>query len=215
MLYRLLIVFIVWLGAASVSFADLMIFRNGDFKYGIVQKVVGGYTLTTPDGKAQFFKDIQVQEVVVGVQQPTAGQIVQATNFIHEATTTVWRATDEITVSSTTITTEDEKEVFLEVENGYEIPKFVLYPTSYPFFGRRGSFFSAWIVNNTPNDIYGIDFRIYFYNQEDKLMITKDFYSNRLPATQPGRQPFARRFSVSLPDVPIESVKRIKLVRKF
>lgn len=211
---RLLILFIVWLGMTSVSYADLMIFRNGDFKYGTVQKVVGGYTLTTPDGKAQFFKDIQVQEVVIGVQQPTTGQIVQATDFIHEATTTIWSITEEITVS-TTITTDDEKEVFLEVENGYEIPKFVIYPTSYPFFGRRGAFFTALIVNNTPNDIYGIDFRIYFYNQEDKLMITKDFYSNRLPATQPGQRPFARRFSVSLPDVPVESIKRVRLVRKF
>lgn len=213
-LFYTVIVCCFFMGLALQSHADLIIFRNGDFKYGTVQKVVGGYTLTTPDGKAQFFKDIQVQEVVLGVPQPTTGQIVQATDFIHEATDTVWSITDEITVT-TSVPTEDDKEVFIEVEKGFEISKFSIYPTRYSFFNRRGSFFIGHIINNTQRDIYGIDFRMYFYNQDDKLMITKDFYSNRLPATQPGRPPFPRRFGVSLPDVPIESIKRVKLVRKF
>ncbi len=212
--FRLFIAACIFFGTALSLYADLIIFRNGDFRYGTAQKVQGGYTLTQPDGRSQFFKDIQVREVVQGVQKPTTGQVVNATDFVHEATTTVWSITREIT-TTTTIPTEDDKAVLLDVENGFEITKFAIYPTRYSFFNRRGSFFIGLLVNNGQQDIYGIDFRMYFYNQNDELMITKDFYSNRLPATIPGRAPFARRFAVSLPDVPIESIKRIRLVRKF
>ena len=196
------------------SWSALLIFRNGDFKYGVVQKVQGGYRLTDDQGKLWIYKDVQVREYAPLISKPGSGTIVQATDFIHEATSAIWSITEELTVPLK-IETDDERDFFIDVEKGFEIPKLKLYSTSFPFFNRQGSFLSAIIVNSSTKAVYGIEFRIYVYNQEDKLMITKDFYANRLPPTSPAGKKFGRKFSVSLPDVPLKSIKRMRVVRKF
>ena len=204
---------LVWMGAmARPAAADLIIFYNGDFKYGQVKDIGNEYSLTI-NNVIKIYKKSQVREVAYGVNAPAPGEIVSVTDFIHAATDSIWQITGAITLRSP-LQGENNRQVLLDVEEGFTIQQIYIFPTTYSFFDFRGSFLAAAIVNSTTKAQNDLEFRVYFYGDKDQLISSKDFYVNRLPP-QVGNRPVGRRFALTMPDVPFDSIRRVRIVRKF
>lgn len=204
--------------AALTARADLMIFYNGDFKYGQTQKTDGGWTLAV-DGKTETYKDSQVKLVVPGIEEPAPGEVVTATDFRHEATEAIadhkiWNIT-AARANRFVLRGEEDREVLMDVEEKFAIPRIHIHPAHYSFYKQRGSYMTAAIVNETTETLRGVEFRVFFYGAEEQLLTSKDFYVHRLPGTPEGGRPIPRRFGLEIPDLPFEAIHRLRVVRKF
>ena len=204
----------IFVFSALEAAGDLVIFHNGDFRYGkaFVIQPEGDVSLTV-NGATKIYKKSQVRQVVMGVDAPPPGTIVSVTDFIHSATAEIVGITGWITHRQK-MTNFDGKQLVVDVEDGFDIPMLQLYPASYSFFNRQGSFLRAALVNSSTEALSGIEFRVTFFQKDDKLLASKDFYIQRFPAGSATAS--ARRiFEVDLPDIPYANVQRMRVVRKF
>ncbi len=195
-------------GLTGIAFADLILFHNGDFLIGDANEMKNGDVILTADGVQKVFKSIQVKDIIFGATSPVS--IPGASNAIADAS--ILPITLDITHRKE-MTNHDGRKFIVDCQDGFEIPFVNLYPKTYSFFNRRGSKLRAGLVNNTTQELNGATFRVFFYDNQDKLMVTKDFYILRLrPTTQTRRM---RIFEVDMVDVPYERVRRMRVVERF
>lgn len=198
----------------SVAWGDLMIFHNGDHLYGeIINPDATQEMIITVNGVDHLFKRSQVRNIHVGIQPPAAGEILRATDFIQSSTGEILSITASNITARKSIKNKD-REIVIDVENGFDVSAIQLYPTTYSFFSRQGSYLVAFLRNLGDKPWAGATFRIFLYNQQNHLLGTRDFYVFRLPPVdQNGRG--GRRIEVEIPDVTMNQIHRIRFVRRF
>ncbi len=214
-LLRLLFIFIAMGFALPTSaYADLVIFHNGDYRYGdVVRDASGNITITFPNGDSEKFHKRQVRYVHDGVQKPAMGEVVSVSEFVQAATAEIYEVTGNITHSKT-MKNPDGKEFQVDVQNDYEIPVMRFFPTRYSFFNRPGAYLVLKLQNTTQETHQSLTFRVFVYDQQDQLVATKDFLVHRLPPTTPeGRG--GRVVEIDIPDVRYEQINRIRVVRRY
>lgn len=196
--------------------ADLLIFFNGDFYYGkgtVLQP--SGDVIIEVRGVARRFKKSQIRQFIPGIDAPAPGQIVSVTDFKHIASLDIPSITAEITNPYGPIKVGKDKEMMLDVEKGFEIPALRLWPSAYSFYRRNGCFMAGILVNNTTETYSGLQFRAHLYDENARILSSKDFTVFRFPGIAPDGTPGQRKFEIDFPDVSYALVHRMRILRKF
>lgn len=196
-----------------LAWSDLVIFHNGDFRYGEVTELPNQEISLWEDGGIRHYKKSQIREIIKGINRPAPGEIVTATDFVYAATAELLTGTGAIT-HRVSIQAAPGKKLVVDVENGFEVPRLRIWRSGYPFFQRQGCFLAGELVNATTQTWVNTTFRATLYDEKDTLLSSKDFYVFRLPPGGP-KQPSLRKFELDFPDVPYPRVKRMRLVRRF
>lgn len=192
------------------GWSDLIIFHNGDYRYGQVNVLDNGVVILTTDRGEERYKAHQVEDIQMGVDEPAPSP----------SGLTAAAATPVIPDITAPITTRKNlkdrfgKSLIIDIENGYDVEAFQLWPTRYAFFGRTGCFIAGILVNSSTESRAAIEFRATVYGQEDNMLTSKDFYVFRLPGSTP-QGPGKRKFEIEFPDTAYQQVHRMRIVRKF
>lgn len=206
-----------------VASADLVIFNNGERRYGKANYIASSsdIVLISSDSSKQF-SSRQIRQIIWGVDGPggiPASATTAAAAIIKGTTETYipFSSSGDIfditgaNVYRKTMTNNDGREFILDVEEYFDVPMMRIYPTSYSFFGRRGCFFVALLKNREPLPWHPAEFRIKFFKEDGTLLSSKDIYVFRLP----GKNNSGRVLEAEFPDVPYELVKHITMVRRW
>ncbi len=200
--------------------ADMVVFHNGERRYGVANYIGSTSDIVlNSDDSAKQFRASQIREIVWGVEGPIAASATPASSTLSSATETYipFASKGDIlditgaNVYRKTMTNNDGREFILDIEEFFDVPLMRLYPISYSFFGRQGSFLVALLKNREPLPWHPAEFRVKFFRENGDLLSSKDFYVYRLP----GRNKGARVVEVEFPDVPYELVKHITIIRKW
>lgn len=195
------------------AWPDLVIFHNGDFRYGEVTELPDEEISLLEEGVTRPYKKSQIREIIKGINKPIPGEVVRATDFVHAATAELMAVTGSAT-QRTRIKDGSGKEIVLDVEDGFEVPRVRMWRSRYPFFQRQGCFIAGVLVNSTTKTWSNTTFRATLYDGKDKVLASRDFYVFRLPPGTP-QKPGMRKFELDFPDVPYPRVTRIRVVRCF
>ncbi len=207
----LVLLFIVIL--SFESFADLVVFNNGDHRYGKATELKDGSVMLDVNGTLKIFKKSQVQDVFKGVNRPKAGEVLSASGFTEKAGPEIIGVTGPITHRKK-IKTLGGKMMTLDVEDGFDINVMQMFPTKYSFFNRRGCFMAGVLINPSTRTWRALQLRAHLYDAKDKMLTSKDFYIFRIPAAT-AKGPGRRKFEMNFTDVAMERVQRMRIVRKF
>ena len=207
----LVILFIVMLSFESS--ADLVLFRNGDHRYGKATELKDGSVMLDVNGAIKIFKQIQVKEVFMGIEPPKAGEVISVTGFMLKGGPDIIGVTGSITHRNK-IKTIGGKMMTLDVEDGFDINVMQMFPTKYSFFNRRGCFVAGVLINPTTRTWRALQLRAHLYDSKDKMLTSKDFYIFRIPAAT-AKGPGRRKFELNFTDVAYERIERMRMVRKF
>ncbi|HOL94074.1 MAG TPA: hypothetical protein PLH79_06985 [bacterium] len=200
-------------GLPLPAWSDLVIFHNGDFRYGDVTELPNQEIALMEDGTTRQYKRSQIREIIKGINRPSPGEIVTATGFVHAATAELLAVTGAIT-HRVLLQAAPGKKLVVDVENGFAVPRLRIWRSGYPFFQRQGCFIAGELVNATTHTWFNTTFRATLYDGKDTILSSKDFYVFRLGPGLPN-QPSMRKFEIDFPDVPYPRVKRMRLVRRF
>lgn len=209
---------IVFLAAAALWFqtnshADLLVFTNGDFKYGKVTELPDRTVILEASGTVKYYKRNQIIQIAPGIDPPANGEIVSVSNFHQIGGAPILDITGPIT-RRTSVQTIRGKTILLDVEVDFAVPVVQLFPMRYSFYNRRGCFMAGLLINSSTRTWNSIEMRAHLYDSNDRILSSKDFYIYRIPrATEKG--PGQRKFEINFPDVPYEQVNRMRLIRKF
>ncbi len=193
----------------SIAVSDIIIFHNGDIRIGDADELSKKEVSMTKDGVQKIYKSIQIKEIIWGATSPD--QIPGASPGI--ALASLLPVTLPITHRKE-MSNHDGRTLTIDTQRGFDVAFVNLYPKNFAFYNRRGSFLRAGLINNTTKILRGITFRTFFFDQNEELLSTKDFYvRNLMPADQTTRK--WRIFEINLMDVPYERVSRIRIVNRF
>lgn len=197
--------------------ADLLVFYNGAYEYGDVvhDPQNNTYVLTLPNGATEMYSNRQVRNFYPGIQRPAVGEVVRVSDFVHAATAEdqIYNITADITHSQE-VTFPDGKKIDLSVQNDYAVPALRLQPARYSFYNRQGTYMVFRIENNTDTTQESVSFRVSVFDQQERLLVTRDFFVRRLPPKAPdGRG--GRVINIELPDVLYDQIGGFRIVRKY
>ncbi len=195
------------------SHADLVLFYNGDHRYGKATELQDGTVMLDVNGTIRYYKRDQIKEIGYGIEKPADGTVVSITDFTQIVGANILFVTGPIT-HRTQIKTQDGKQLRMDVEDGFDVPILHVFPARYGFYNRRGCFIAGLLINPSTRTWHALQLRAHLYDKNDRILSSKDFYIFRIPAATP-QGPGQRKFEMNFPDVPYEYVDRMRLVRKF
>ncbi len=207
----LVLVFILILSFESS--ADLVVFNNGDHRYGKATELKDGSVMLNVNGTIKIFKKAQVKDVFMGIDPPKAGEIRSVSDFTSKGGPEIIGVTGAITHQNR-IKTLGGKMVTMDVEDGFDVNVMQMFPTTYSFFNRRGCFVAGVLINPTTRSWRALQLRAHLFDAKDKILTSKDFYIFRIPAAT-AKGPGQRKFEMNFTDVAYERIERMRLVRKF
>lgn len=192
------------------SYGDVIIFFNGDTRYGKIIEDVSVSCTIDINGVTETFSKKCVEKIIAGINQPASGEIASSTDgkFVHKPSGNIYDITGDIAIRKK-MTNTDGRDFKMDVETTFDIPTCRFFPANYSFYNRRGTYLIGSVTNKADQIWQGIEFRVTLFNKQDKLIGSKDFYVFRLPKA--GR----RSFELALPDIPYDMIDRIRIVRKF
>lgn len=218
--------FLLLTSLANLAAADMVIFHNGERRFGAATILSSSDVLLETNGVSKIYLARQVREVLFGVnrediQPATPVAPVPAPADLDDATETYMPFVSSGDIFDVTgvniyrkkLTTAEGRDFIVDVEEYFDIPIIQVLPMSYGFFARRGTFLRAIIYNREDILWNPVSFRIFLFDQEDRLLSTKDIYVRRLPATR--EIPQRRLVTADFPDTPYERVYRLRFARKF
>ncbi len=216
LLHILTIACVIWIASATAAHADLVIFHNGDFKFGNVQVHNASKEVwIDADGEIKRYWERQVRDIIRDVGPPQHGEVLQLPGFVYSTTPTIPSVTAPITHRNVLKSgNEDEREIAFDVEDGFDVNTIHLMGARYGFFNRPGSYLVLILENIQTTSWKGTQFRLTFYGEDDKLLASKDFYVWNLAGSNQKLIPKIVK-NIAIPDVPYNMIQRIRLVRKF
>lgn len=215
-LYRIYFLIVVLLGAFtfnSASRADLIVFHNGDYRYGQIRELNDGTVILKIGDQEKDYKRSQIKTLSYGTNPPAAGEILAVTDFNQIGGADILSVTGPITRRAE-VKTQSGRLFTLDVENIFEMPIVQFFPARYSFFQRQGCFMAGLLINSSTQTYNTLEMRAHLFDGENRILTSKDFYIYHIPGlTEKG--PGQRKFEINFPDVPYDRVARMRLVRKF
>lgn len=215
-------VFLIGLLCASSAIADMVIFQNGERRFGDAEIDAASDVVLTVEGVSKVYKRHQVRDVIFGVDQAdiqdaTPAEPVQSPTETYLPYQPSADSIYDITGANyyrKTLENSLGREFTVDVEEFFDVPVIRVFPVSYGFFARRGTFVRILMTNRDDRTWNALQLRINLFDEEDQLLSSRDVYVFRLPPTQQdsvGRRVLEANFA----DVPYDRVERVQVMRRF
>ncbi len=198
--------------------ADLIIFSNGDQRFGKILGYTKGHIIVEIDGQKLEFSTAAIKGFQTGVDKPEDATLLKdRVSPPAGVAEMVQRATGvDINVSKRRLGEDRELTVISEKE--ISVPWIGMGYSKSSFYGRLGSYIQGTIRNDAPpaeeggfnySRIRGYDFILQAFGTDDEVLASQRFYLVRFP---PGR---AISFKVQFPFLDLNRIERIRITRRF
>lgn len=208
------------------SYADMVIFQNGERRFGDALIISGSDVILNQGSSSKRFAKHQIKDIIFGfteedyrarmIGSATAADVdldsVTEVYVPYEASGQIYDITGA-NVYRKKMTTPLGASFIVDVEEHFDVGEIQIFPIAVPFFGRSGTFVRMSLLNRDTDPWNALKMRVFLFG-ENGLLQTRDEYIFSLPGNT--ENSVGRRIlEMQFPDVPYAAVKTVRVVRRF